>query len=143
MLDARRPEYAVRIERGVAMTTSDGVRLRGGCVSPAARVADADDSRADSILEDVHQLAVCDDRRPLLGRARLHGRDSGHARPIRIGRPSYPLVDERRDGLDTLDWLKRQPWFDGRLGMWGGSAFGYTQWVIADRLPSPPTADRR
>ena len=49
-----------------------------------------------------------------------------------------PLVDERRDGLETLDWLKRQPWFDGRLGMWGGSAFGYTQWAIADQLPSPP-----
>ena len=26
-----------------------------------------------------------------------------------------PLVDERRDGLETLDWLKQQPWFDGRL----------------------------
>src|SRR5438128_4286653 len=49
-----------------------------------------------------------------------------------------PLVDERRDGLETLDWLKQQPWFDGRIGMWGGSAFGYTQWAIADHLPSPP-----
>jgi hypothetical protein len=49
-----------------------------------------------------------------------------------------PLIDERRDGLETLEWLKRQPWFDGRLGMWGGSAFGYTQWAIADHLPSPP-----
>ena len=27
MLDARRPEHAVRIDRGVAMTTSDGVKL--------------------------------------------------------------------------------------------------------------------
>ena len=49
-----------------------------------------------------------------------------------------PLVDERRDGLETLDWLEQQPWFDGRLGMWGGSTFGYTQWAIADQLPSPP-----
>lgn len=34
----------------------------------------------------------------------------------------YPLRDERRDGIETLQWLSQQPWFDGRLGMWGGSA---------------------
>src|SRR6185436_19193701 len=33
----------------------------------------------------------------------------------------------------------QQPWFDGRLGMWGGSAFGHTQWAIADTLPAPPS----
>lgn len=49
-----------------------------------------------------------------------------------------PLLNERSDGLATLDWLGRQPWFDGRLGMWGGSVFGYTQWAIADqRSPGP------
>jgi hypothetical protein len=30
----------------------------------------------------------------------------------------------------TILAMKRQPWYDGRLGMWGGSAFGYTQWAI-------------
>lgn len=52
----------------------------------------------------------------------------------------YPLRNERHDGLDTLHWLARQPWFDGRLGMWGGSAFGYTQWVISDQTNPGPTA---
>jgi putative CocE/NonD family hydrolase len=46
----------------------------------------------------------------------------------------YPLVHERRDGIETLTWLGKQTWFDGRLGMWGGSAFGHTQWAIADKL---------
>jgi putative CocE/NonD family hydrolase len=50
-----------------------------------------------------------------------------------------PLIHERGDGLDTLAWLKRQPWFDGRLGMWGGSAFGHTQWAVADQLPAAPS----
>lgn len=44
----------------------------------------------------------------------------------------YPLRHERRDGLNTLAWLRRQTWFDGRLGLWGGSAFGHTAWAIAD-----------
>jgi len=50
------------------------------------------------------------------------------------------LLPERRDGIETLQWLARQPWFDGRLGMWGGSAFGYSQWAIADQTLPGPTA---
>ncbi len=26
-----------------------------------------------------------------------------------------PMLHERDDGLDTVDWLRRQPWYDGRL----------------------------
>jgi putative CocE/NonD family hydrolase len=43
-----------------------------------------------------------------------------------------PLRHERDDGLDTVDWLRRQPWFTGVLGMFGPSYVGYTQWAIAD-----------
>ena len=42
---------------------------------------------------------------------------------------------ERDDGLDTVEWLRRQPWFDGRLGTYGPSYVGYTQWAIAPALP--------
>ena len=43
-----------------------------------------------------------------------------------------PLVNERADGLATIDWLKRQPWFDGRLGLTGPSYLGYAAWAISD-----------
>ncbi|MDB5334615.1 MAG: CocE/NonD family hydrolase, partial [Planctomycetaceae bacterium] len=33
-----------------------------------------------------------------------------------------------------------QPWYDGRLGMWGVSYYGYTQWVLADQKNPGPTA---
>lgn len=46
----------------------------------------------------------------------------------------YPLIHERADGLETLKWLQTQAWFDGRLAMWGGSAFGHTQWSVADQM---------
>ena len=46
-----------------------------------------------------------------------------------------PLTHERDDGLDTLDWIKAQPWFDGRLGTTGPSYLGYAQWAICDALP--------
>lgn len=43
-----------------------------------------------------------------------------------------PLVNERTDGLATIEWLKAQPWFDGRLGLTGPSYLGYAQWAISD-----------
>ena len=43
-----------------------------------------------------------------------------------------PMRHERDDGLDTVEWLRRQPWFTGRLGTFGVSYVGYTQWAIAD-----------
>jgi putative CocE/NonD family hydrolase len=46
-----------------------------------------------------------------------------------------PFAHEREDGLATLDWIKQQPWFDGRLGLSGPSYLGYAQWAICDALP--------
>ncbi|MEH1168801.1 CocE/NonD family hydrolase [Micromonospora sp. CPCC 205539] len=42
-----------------------------------------------------------------------------------------PLVHERDDGVDTLDWLRRQPWWAGALGMFGISYQGFAQWALA------------
>jgi putative CocE/NonD family hydrolase len=42
-----------------------------------------------------------------------------------------PLVHERADGLDTIDWLRRQPWYAGSFGMFGASYQGFTQWAVA------------
>lgn len=44
-----------------------------------------------------------------------------------------PFLNEAQDGRATLQWIARQPWYDGHIGMWGGSYFGYTQWVLADQ----------
>ena len=53
----------------------------------------------------------------------------------RSGGQFDPLAHEREDGLATLDWIKKQPWFDGRLGTSGPSYLGYAQWAICDALP--------
>lgn len=47
-----------------------------------------------------------------------------------------PLTHERDDGLATLEWIKSQSWFDGRLGTTGPSYLGYAQWAICDALPA-------
>jgi predicted acyl esterase len=51
-----------------------------------------------------------------------------------------PLVHERNDGLDTLNWLVRQPWQNGNIALFGSSYLGMVQWAMIDALPSE---DRR
>lgn len=46
----------------------------------------------------------------------------------------YPFLNERVDGLQTLKWIREQPWSDGTVAGWGGSYVGYTQWAISDSL---------
>jgi len=48
----------------------------------------------------------------------------------------HPFLHEQDDGLDTVKWLEVQPWFDGNLGLVGGSYFGFTQLAIAHQQPS-------
>jgi uncharacterized protein len=42
-----------------------------------------------------------------------------------------PLRQEPGDGDDTLNWIARQPWSDGKAGMIGGSYRGIVQWKVA------------
>ena len=46
-----------------------------------------------------------------------------------------PLRHEAPDGHDTVEWLKQQDWFDGRLSSWGSSYVGITQWAVAAGAP--------
>ncbi|MBD1363350.1 CocE/NonD family hydrolase [Mucilaginibacter sp. ZT4R22] len=39
-----------------------------------------------------------------------------------------------RDAYDVIDWISKQPWSDGRVGMYGGSYNGFTQWAATKKL---------
>lgn len=42
-----------------------------------------------------------------------------------------PINQEIHDGDDTLNWIARQNWSNGDVGMYGGSYLGITQWKAA------------
>jgi len=42
---------------------------------------------------------------------------------------------ERQDGYDCIEWTSRQPWCNGKIGTWGGSALGITQYSTAPTQP--------
>lgn len=67
-----------------------------------------------------------------------HFTDRGYAVVIQDVRGKFrsegermPWLHESRDGYDTIDWLSRQSWCDGRVAMYGHSYLGFTQWAAA------------
>ena len=46
-----------------------------------------------------------------------------------------PMVNEKADGADTVEWLRHQPWFTGSFATIGLSYLGFTQWAL---LADPP-----
>lgn len=59
-----------------------------------------------------------------------------------------PFEHDGDDATAVIDWVSRQPWSDGQVGMFGGSYEGFTQWAAAKRghpalktiMPSVPVA---
>jgi uncharacterized protein len=43
----------------------------------------------------------------------------------------FPFIHEVKDGSDTLDWIAKQKWSDGKVGMVGASYVGLVQWLAA------------
>ena len=51
-----------------------------------------------------------------------------------------PMVREVDDSADTVEWLRKQPWFGGRFATIGPSYLGFTQWAL---LMDPAPRARR
>ncbi len=43
----------------------------------------------------------------------------------------YPFLNEGADGLDTLRWIRAQPWCNGKVGMYGDSYLAAVQFYLA------------
>lgn len=48
--------------------------------------------------------------------------------------PIAPYEHDAKDAYDVIDWISRQPWSNGAVGMFGGSYNGFTQWAAAKTL---------
>lgn len=46
----------------------------------------------------------------------------------------YAFKDERVDGLKTIEWIKKQNWYNEKIAGYGGSYVGFTQWAVSDQL---------
>ncbi|MEV1157831.1 CocE/NonD family hydrolase [Micromonospora chokoriensis] len=116
----------VRVTRDIAIRARDGVVLRTDHYAPAARDAPTVLIRTPygrgGPLRMLGRLLAARGRHAVIQACR--GTDGS-------GGTFAPLVHERDDGVDTLDWLRRQPWWAGQLGMFGVSYQGFAQWALA------------
>lgn len=136
----RRAQYAVRIKKHQIMKTTDGTELSSEIFHPQHT------DRTPTILVRIplsktlkNSLFV-----DIVGRMWA---ERGYTAVIQGTRGRYesggefhPLYGERQDGIETLSWISKQPWFNGQIATWGGSAFGYTQWAISDQTAPGPSA---
>jgi putative CocE/NonD family hydrolase len=136
----REANHGVKIQRDIAMTTQDGVRLIAEIYHPKAAV------KTPTILVRIPFSNTFKNR---LGADAIGSFWASRGYTVVIqgtrgryksGGDFYPLIHEHDDGIDTLNWLVKQAWFNGKLGMWGGSAFGHTQWVLANQKDPAPNA---
>jgi putative CocE/NonD family hydrolase len=123
------PEIVV--ERGVIMTTRDGVKLRADIYRPAGegsypvlltRTPYDKNGEAETARKAAARgyLVVAQDVR---GRYTSEGE-------------WYPFKHETEDGFDTVEWAAALPHSNGKVGMFGGSYVGATQMLAA--IGHPP-----
>ncbi len=105
----------------------DGVRLSANVFRPAAS------GRYPTVL-----LRTPYDKGPDITLNFKSFTDHGYAVVVEDVRGRYgsegvfePINQEINDGDDTLNWIARQPWSDGNIGMYGGSYLGIAQWKAA------------
>jgi putative CocE/NonD family hydrolase len=118
----------VSVRRGFAVRARDGAILRTDHYAPrgvpdAPTVLVRTPYGRGGLTALAARLFAVDGFHVIVSSCRGTGGSSGRFDPMR---------HERDDGLDTVEWLRRQPWFTGRLGTFGVSYVGYTQWAIAD-----------
>ena len=72
----------------------------------------------------------------------IHGAMNGYAMVIQDVRGRsrsdgefYTFVNEIDDGYDSVEWVGSQPWCTGKVGMYGTSYVGATQWLAAKSKP--------
>lgn len=121
------PAMRTRTEKALKIRMRDGVELVADVVLPAQ------DGKYPAILE-----------RTPYGRETLSQLEGGWwasrgyvhiVQDVRgrneSGGDWRPFVHERKDGYDTIDWIVKQGWSDGSVGMIGGSYVGWVQWAAA------------
>ena len=42
-----------------------------------------------------------------------------------------PFEHDAKDAYEIIDWISKQPWCNGKVGMFGGSYLGFSQWSTA------------
>lgn len=118
---------AISVERNVAIPMRDGVILAGDLYRP---------NSAGSLPTLLQRTPYNKSGSNGISQAyALRAAEAGYAVIVQDVRGRFNSSGEFRgfeqeqpDGFDTCAWIIEQPWSNGRIGMFGGSYVGMTQW---------------
>ncbi len=152
--------YDVLVQRGVMIPLRDGTELSAEVFRPES------DGRFPAIFgyhpyDQAPQTAPLKAQALSTAHAALGGHEKGNAwieagDPYFFARRGYAYVianirgtgrsggvypflapPEAQDGCEAIEWIARQPWCDGGVGMFGVSYFAWIQFFIAALSPRP------
>lgn len=127
--DARR----YLIEKHVPVSTPDGATVCAYVVRPRA----AREPLPALLQFTIYADSVAAVRDALLSAAHGYAGVTGYSRGKACSDDTpVPYVHDGPDAAALIDWIARQPWSDGRVGMYGGSYSGFTAWAAARHRPS-------
>ena len=116
----------VRIRSNVPVAMRDGTRLSTDLFLPGG----------DGPFPTILVRTPYDNSQPLFVSRARHLADTGYAVALQDVRGRFdsegiytPFRNEGPDGFDAQEWVGAQPWSNGRIGTYGGSYDGWTQWT--------------
>lgn len=128
---AEAPDDSYDIQDPVLIKTRDGASISATVVRKKG-----DDRKLPAIL--FYTTYTQGERDSIIGK---RAADRGYvgivaySRGIRTNLNDYtPYENDGKDAYDVIDWTSRQPWCDGKVGMYGGSYTGFSQWSTAKNL---------
>ena len=129
------PNASMKVETGVPVPTRDGTRLYADVYRP-----DTNDRFPVLLQRTPYNKALAYARSGVVDA--LRAVSHGFAVVIQDTRGRYtsdgefyPFLNEIDDGYDTVEWCAAQPWSTGKVGTYGSSYVGATQWLAAVSRP--------
>lgn len=124
------PKYEVEIDHAVMVPMRDGIKLATDIYRPKGM------EKAPVILVRTPYKKEMSELQ-----ARFYAR-RGYAYAVQDCRGRFgsegvwePFIHESKDGYDSIEWLAKQPFSNGKIGMIGGSYVGWVQWWAASEHP--------
>lgn len=145
-----RPLYRTKEEKNIFITMRDGVRLAADIYRPDAQGKFPALLSLSPYGKDVQKLkSPSGPLNPVRGNG---GQEAGDTDYFVARGYSHVIVDSRGsgdsegefqsyglkeqvDGYDLVEWIARQPWCNGNVGMLGMSYFGVIQFLVAAQNP--------
>jgi hypothetical protein len=145
-----KPQYKIKEEKNVSIAMRDGVRLAADIYRPDAKGKFPALLAMSAYGKDVQKLKG--PTGPLNPHRGNGGQESGDTEYFVSRGYVHVIVDirgsgdsegefpffgikEQEDGYDVVEWIARQPWCNGNVGMVGMSVFGLVQFLIAAQNP--------